>query len=119
MEAALVPAAAVAVLAGLGIELRLFSPSREPRRGEAVLWSIGWLLLAVAVAAAIALSGGPAGEWTTVYLIERSLSLDNVFLFTLLLAYFYVPPELRGRVIVIGIAGASCSAASQSRPEWR
>ncbi len=63
-------------------------------------------MLAVAVAAAIALSGGPAGEWTTVYLIERSLSLDNVFLFSLLLAYFLVPPDLRGRVIVIGIAGA-------------
>ena len=106
MEAALAPAAAVAVLAGLVAELRLFSPSREARRGEAILWSIGWLLLAVAVAVAIALSGGPAGEWTTVYLIERSLSLDNVFLFSLLLAYFFVPPELRGRVIVIGIAGA-------------
>ena len=90
-----------------GLELRLFSPGREARRGEAILWSIGWLVLAVAVAAAIALSsGGPAGEWTTVYLIERSLSLDNVFLFSLLLAYFFVPPELRGRVIVIGIAGA-------------
>jgi tellurite resistance protein TerC len=49
---------------------------------------------------------GPAGEWTTVYLIERSLSLDNVFLFSLLLAYFLVPQELQRRVIVIGIAGA-------------
>jgi tellurite resistance protein TerC len=47
-----------------------------------------------------------AGEWTTVNLIERSLSLDNVFLFSLLLAYFFVPPELRGSVIVFGIAGA-------------
>jgi tellurite resistance protein TerC len=60
----------------------------------------------VVVAAGIALAGGPAGEWSTVYLIERSLSLDNVFLFSLLLAYFFVPPDLRGRVIVIGIAGA-------------
>jgi TerC family integral membrane protein len=41
-----------------------------------------------------------------VYLIERSLSLDNVFLFSLLLAYFLVPAELRGRVIILGIAGA-------------
>ena len=40
------------------------------------------------------------------YVIERWLSLDNVFLFSLLLAYFFVPPELRGRAIVIGIAGA-------------
>jgi tellurite resistance protein TerC len=60
----------------------------------------------VAVAAGIALAGGPTGEWTTVYLIERSLSLDNVFLFSLLLAYFLVPPELRGRVILVGIVGA-------------
>ena len=106
MELAFAYAAAATVAAGLGIELRLFAPRREPRRGEAIAWSIGWLLLAVAVAAGIAIAGGPAGEWTTVYLIERSLSLDNVFLFSLLLAYFLVPPELRGRVLVIGIAGA-------------
>jgi len=80
--------------------------SSAPRRGEAVAWSVGWLLLAGGVAAAIAVAGGPAGEWTTVYLIERSLSLDNVFLFSLLLASFLVPPELRGRVMLIGIAGA-------------
>ena len=105
-ELALAPAAAVAVVAGLGVEFRLFAPSRAPRRGEAIAWSTGWLLLAVAVALGIGLAGGPAGEWSTVYLIERSLSLDNVFLFSLLIAYFLVPLELRGRVIVIGIAGA-------------
>ena len=106
MELAFAPAAVAAVVAGLGVELRLFAPRRMPRRTEAILWSLGWLLLAVAVAAGIALAGGPTGEWTTVYLIERSLSLDNVFLFSLLIAYFLVPAELRGRVIVIGIAGA-------------
>jgi tellurite resistance protein TerC len=91
---------------GLGLESRLFAPSRAPRRKEAIVWSTGWLLLAVVVAAVIALTGGPAGEWTTVYLIERSLSLDNVFLFSLLLTFFLVPPELRGRVIAFAIAGA-------------
>jgi tellurite resistance protein TerC len=106
VELALAPAAALAVLVGLGVELRLFAASRTPSRGEAIAWSTGWLLLAVAVSVGIALTGGPSGEWTTVYLIERSLSLDNVFLFSLLLAYFLVPRELRGRVIVIGIAGA-------------
>jgi tellurite resistance protein TerC len=106
VELAFAPAAVAAVVAGLGLELRLFAPRRMPRRTEAIVWSIGWLLVAVAVAAGIALAGGPTGEWTTVYLIERSLSLDNVFLFSLLIAYFLVPPELRGRVIVIGIAGA-------------
>ena len=80
VELALAPAAAAAVVAGLGIEMRLFAPGRAPSRGEAIIWSVGWLLLAVAVAVGIALTGGPVGEWTTVYLIERSLSLDNVFL---------------------------------------
>ena len=93
-------------MVSLALELRFFAPGREPRRNEAIAWSIGWLALALAVAAAIAVAGGPVGEWTTVYLIERSLSLDNVFLFTLLLAYFAVPAELRGRVVMVGIAGA-------------
>jgi tellurite resistance protein TerC len=106
MDLVLAPATAVAVVAGLALELRLFSPSGMPRQREALAWSAGWLLLAVVAAAGIAISGGPAEEWTTVYLIERSLSLDNVFLFSLLLAYFLVPADLRGRVIVIGIAGA-------------
>jgi TerC family integral membrane protein len=106
VESAFAPAAAVAVAAGLGVELRLFAPRRRPRRGEAVAWSTAWLVVAAVVAAGIGWTGGPAGEWSTVYLIERSLSLDNVFLFSLLLAYFLVPHELRGRVIVLGIAGA-------------
>jgi hypothetical protein len=106
LELAFAPTAAVALVAGLAVELRLFAPGRAPGRREAIVWSAGWLLLALAVAVGIALAGGPAGEWTTVYLIERSLSLDNMFLFSLLLAYFLVPRELRGRVILIGIAGA-------------
>ena len=106
MDAVFAPAAAVAVVVGLVLELRLFAPGRAARTREAIAWSIGWFLLAIAVAAGIGLTGGPSGEWTIVYLIERSLSLDNVFLFSLLLAYFLVPSELRGRVIVIGIVGA-------------
>ncbi len=106
MEAAFASGAAVVVAVGLGVESRFFAPGRAPTKREAIVWSIGWLLLACAVAAGLALAGGPAGEWTTVYVIERSLSLDNVFLFSMLIAYFRVPPELRARVIFIGIAGA-------------
>jgi tellurite resistance protein TerC len=106
VELAFVPAAAAVVLAGLGLEARLFARNRAARRGEAIVWSAGWLLVSVTVAAGMALAGGPSGEWATVYLIERSLSLDNVFLFSLLLTYFLVPAQLRGRVIFIGIAGA-------------
>src|ERR671919_2491654 len=106
MELALVLAGAAAVVAGLLVEQRFFARGRAPRNREAVAWSLGWLGLAVAVAVAIGAAGGPAGAWTTVYVIERSLSLDNVFLFSLLLGYFAVPPQLRGRVILIGIVGA-------------
>jgi Integral membrane protein TerC family len=42
-------AAGAAVLAGLALELHLFAPSRPPRRGEAIIWSTGWLLIAMAV----------------------------------------------------------------------
>jgi tellurite resistance protein TerC len=106
VELPLVAAGAAAVLVGLAVEQRYFARGRAARRGEAIAWSIGWLVLAMLIAGVIAIAGGPAGAWTTVYLIERSLSLDNVFLFSLLLVYFAVPPELRGRVIAIGIVGA-------------
>jgi tellurite resistance protein TerC len=106
MEGLFVAAGAATALAGLLAEQRFFARGREARRGEAIAWTIGWLVLALLTAGAIAIAGGPAGAWTTVYLIERSLSLDNIFLFSLLLAYFVVPPELRARVITIGIVGA-------------
>src|SRR5215468_8990771 len=106
MEILFALAAAAVVAVALGLELRFFAPQRNPGRGEALVWAGAWVLVALAVAGGIALADGPAGEWTTVYLIERSLSLDNVFLFSLLLAYFLVPPELRGRAIAIGIVGA-------------
>jgi tellurite resistance protein TerC len=106
MELPLVAAGAAAVLVGLAVEQRFFARGRAARRGEALAWSVGWFVLALLIAGGIAIAGGPAGAWTTVYLIERLLSLDNVFLFSLLLVYFAVPPELRGRVIAIGIVGA-------------
>jgi hypothetical protein len=71
VDAALAPPTAGVVVAGLGLELRLFAPGRAPRQRETILWSACWLLFAVAVAVGIALAGGPASEWTTVYLIER------------------------------------------------
>ena len=106
MESLLVAVAAATVVVGLAVEQRFFARSRTAGHREAIVWSIGWLALALLFAGGLAIAGGPVGAWTTVYLIERSLSLDNVFLFSLLLGYFMVPPELRGRVLAIGIAGA-------------
>ena len=57
LELAFAPTAAVAVLAGLAVELRLFGPGGR----ESIVWSAGWFILALAVAVGIALAGGPAG----------------------------------------------------------
>jgi tellurite resistance protein TerC len=106
VESLLVAAGAATVVAGLMAEQRFFARGRTALRREAIAWSIGWFALAMLIAGGIAIADGPAGGWTTVYLIERSLSLDNVFLFSLLLVYFQVPPQSRGRVIAVGIIGA-------------
>jgi len=79
-----------------------------PSLRTAALWSAGWTALAVAftgVLAALA-DGERAGEYLTGFLIEKSLSLDNLFVFAVLLAYFGVPAASQRRVLVWGIAGA-------------
>jgi tellurite resistance protein TerC len=96
------------VAAALFIESRFFARYREPSEREAVVWSLGWLALAAIAALGVyAVSGpGDAGDFSAVYVIERSLSLDNVFLFLLVLGYFQVPDALRATVILWGIAAA-------------
>ena len=106
MDVLLVGASAATVLTALVVELRLFAPRREASTREALVWSIAWLSFAIAVSIGLGLATSIGGEWTTVYVIERSLSLDNLFLFLLILGYFGVPPELRGRVLAVGVLAA-------------
>src|SRR5881227_3203105 len=97
-----------AVVAFLWIDLKLFARGREPSFREAVGWSLGWLVLSLLAALVILpLRGGAdAAEYVTVYLVERSLSLDNLFVFLMLFAYFAVPQERRPRLLFWGIAAA-------------
>lgn len=94
----------VIVVASL-VDLKLFGRRGEPSFREAAWWSVGWV--AVALLAALAIWAAEGGEdavlYTTVYLIERSLSLDNVFVFLLLFSYFHVAPQYRPRLIILGI----------------
>src|SRR5213083_839744 len=89
-----------AALAGLTATL-LVVDMRWAARGErlrtAAWWSAGWFVVGVAFAGAgWALHGGDnAGRYLAGYLIERSLSIDNVFVFVVLFAYFAVPAELQ------------------------
>ncbi|MBA2439911.1 MAG: TerC/Alx family metal homeostasis membrane protein [Thermoleophilaceae bacterium] len=104
------PSAALvlALIVFLWLDLKFFARGREPELREAAVWSIGWLVVSLLAALAVlATRGGEdAVLYTTVYLIERSLSLDNLFVFLLLFAYFGVPLERRARLLFWGIVGA-------------
>ena len=76
-----------------------------PSLRRATVWSAIWIGVALAFAALLyATEGsGPGGEFLTGYLLERSLSLDNVFVFALIFGAMAVPTEHRQDVLEIGI----------------
>src|SRR4051812_23442368 len=97
-----------AVVAFLTIDLKLFARGREPSFREGAIWSLGWLVLSLLAALVIwPLRGSEdAVEYVTVYLVERSLSLDNLFVFLMLFAYFAIPQERRAGLLFWGIVAA-------------
>jgi tellurite resistance protein TerC len=98
----------VVMIALLLIDLKFFAPGREATFRESAGWSIGWLVLGLAMTPVVLAMNGSehAVNYVTVYLIERSLSLDNLFVFILLFAYFGVPHEHRPRLLFWGIIAA-------------
>jgi tellurite resistance protein TerC len=99
----------VAVAALLLFDLKAVGRGQSaPSLRTAALWSAAWTALAVAFTGVLAAfaDGDRAGEYLTGFLIEKSLSLDNLFVFAVLLAYFGVPAASQRRVLVWGIAGA-------------
>jgi tellurite resistance protein TerC len=71
---------------------------------ESAAWIGAGLLFGIAVL--VAFGGAAAGEYYSAYLIEKSLSVDNVFVWALILSYFKVPPKYQHRVLFWGIFGA-------------
>lgn len=92
----------------LAIDLKLFARGREPTFREGVVWSIGWLVVALLVIPLVWVlsNADDAITYTTVYFIERSLSLDNLFVFLLLFSYFGVPAAHRANLLFWGIVAA-------------
>ena len=93
----------------LALDLGVFHrDARVVRVREAMGWSFLWFSLAMAFAGLIKATRprGEAIEFVTGYLIELSLSMDNVFVIALILAYFRVPKEQQHRVLFWGILGA-------------
>ena len=97
------------VLAMLAIDLGVFHrEAHEVSMKEAAAWSTLWVSLALLFNYGVYHFMGPqAGlEFLTGYLIEKALSVDNIFVFVLIFSYFNVPPRYQHRVLFWGILGA-------------
>jgi tellurite resistance protein TerC len=75
---------------------------------EAAIWSAVWVTLSLVFATVLwfTLGSGPAIDFTTAWLLEKSLSVDNLFVFALIFGYFQVPREYQHRVLFFGVIGA-------------
>jgi tellurite resistance protein TerC len=120
---------ALFILAMLALDLGVFH--RKPRAvsfKEALGWTAIWVTLALLFGAGVRHFAGEqkALEFYTGWLIEYSLSVDNVFVFALIFSYFAVPPAWQHKVLFWGILGAlvmrlvmiSAGAALITRFSW-
>jgi len=99
----------VIVVAMLAFDLAMFGRGgRAIGFRTALIWSVVWTAIGVAFMGVVwALRGGDAAnEYLAGFVIEKSLSIDNLFVFALLFGYFAVPTALQRRVIFWGIVGA-------------
>jgi tellurite resistance protein TerC len=99
----------VFILALLALDLGVFNrKAAQPTFGRALIWSIAWILLALAFNAWIHFRFGPqvGMEFLTGYLIEKALSVDNVFVFLVIFNSFAVPAQHQYRVLFWGVLGA-------------
>lgn len=119
--------AAVPVLTAL--DLLVFGRGRHEISAKvASFWTLAWVALGLGFTAVIgATQGGTAaGEYIAGYLVEWSLSVDNLFVFAVIFSYFAVPKDLQPRVLMIGIVGAlifrgafiAVGAAALSAAHW-
>jgi tellurite resistance protein TerC len=97
----------VFVAAAFIVDLKFFEPAdgSRPSMRRSAVWSVAWLAVALAFGVVLwAWKGSEiGGEYITGYLLERSLSLDNVFVFALIFTSMAVPFERRQRLLEIGI----------------
>jgi TerC family integral membrane protein len=93
----------------LAIDLFFFALKDEEISLRAAAWaSVGWTALGLAFTLVVLAFAGPkyAGEYLTGFVLEKSLSVDNLFVFALIFGYFAVPATYQRRVMFWGIVGA-------------
>lgn len=101
----------VLVVTALAVDLGLKSHRHRVKPvslKEATIWSVVWVALALVFAGVIArfLGAERAMEYLTAYALEKSLSVDNMFVFVVIFQYFHIPPSYQHRVLKWGILGA-------------
>jgi tellurite resistance protein TerC len=97
------------ILFMLSLDLGLFNRrAHDIKYREAAIWSAVWIALASVFAAIVFYYQGSSRglEFVTGYLIELSLSVDNLFVFLLIFSYFKVPSKYQHRVLFWGVLGA-------------
>ena len=96
----------VAVVVLMAFDLLVFARRGQPTLGQSLVWSAVWTACALAFGAGLWVGfGSEAGEeYLAGYLLERSLSLDNLFVFAVIFGYFAVPAALEARALGWGIA---------------
>ena len=109
---------AVFVVVAIAIDLLVMERqgAHKVTMGEALRWSILWFSLAFVFVAILwwyldgtqgrTVANTVSMQFITGYLVEKSLSVDNIFVFLMLFSYFAVPPQYQKRALIIGIIGA-------------
>ncbi len=98
---------AVFIVVALLLDLRSHG-GRPMSPKQALGWSIAWTAIGVAFSVVVLLieDGSAASEYLAGFLIEKSLSLDNLFVFAVIFSFLGVPENQRLKVLIFGIAGA-------------
>ncbi|HEU5234582.1 MAG TPA: TerC family protein [Terriglobales bacterium] len=96
------------VLAMLALDIGLHRRRPTMTFRQAVGWTIFWVLLAAAFAGLVYLWHGHGAmlQFITGYVVEESLSVDNLFVFLILFRYFRVPSDSQHKVLIWGVLGA-------------
>ncbi|MEX3100789.1 MULTISPECIES: TerC family protein [unclassified Streptomyces] len=99
----LVTVAALCVL--VAVDFFIGRKPHEVSLKEAGTWTIVWVALAVLFGVGVWIYGGgqSAGEFFAGYITEKSLSVDNLFVFVLIMSKFAVPPQYQQRVLMVGV----------------
>ncbi len=97
------------ILVMILVDLLVFNrKSHEARAREAAVWTTAWLVLGLGFAGIVAWQWGAnyAGQYLAGYLLEKSLAVDNLFVFAVIFAGFGVPLRHQHRVLFWGVVGA-------------